>query len=705
MFLPTHKMQQTTKFLLLATTSLGIFSQTSFATDTALATAAPTAAAYAEEDVYPLSFFEQYNPQTAMDMIERLPGFTFDGGDKVRGFGGGAGNVLVNGSRPTSKTTSLKELLSRIPAAQVVRIDLIQGGVSGSEAAGQSVVANIIREQTGSSGKWRAEARRSFDGRVMPYGKFTYNSQQGAWDTMVNLFLSGDPRDHIATVLNKDANGNLISTDEETAPSHLLAGSVSVEASRAAAGGKLTLNTRYEHGEWEGTTTRFGYQEASPLASGEYDSRWYLLGRNVWHKGELGIDWARTFNNDWKMRTIGLASIVKRNNGYTLSDQDRTDNTDSFEDYRHKKKLTELIARTTYGKVRGAFLPEFGVELAKNSYTNDINKVVDGTDIALDASDVTIEELRGEAFATATYTISPKLSLTGGLTAEASKVTVSGDAAEEQSFKFLKPRLSATYSFNDDLQLTVDAERKVGQLDLSDFAASSEEEDDLVTAGNPNLQPDKTTRLSAMLYWNFSERGSIKIEPFHEWRSDILEQVILPSGGEGRGNAGSARFWGLNANLNLPLDSFVKGGLLTSKLYLEDSSFSDPILGGANRIVSAHKPGGRSKLPHTLTVEFRQDLTDLNMSWGATFQSGFTEKVFLVKEIQQLERSPELSFFVETTRFLGLKARLEVKRADTRHETRTRFFFDGDRSGQITGSQVAKRRKRPELRFQITGTF
>jgi hypothetical protein len=56
--------------------------------------------------------FAAARPNTALDMINRMPGFSFDGGDNVRGFAGAAGNVLIDGARPTSKTDGLGDTLA-----------------------------------------------------------------------------------------------------------------------------------------------------------------------------------------------------------------------------------------------------------------------------------------------------------------------------------------------------------------------------------------------------------------------------------------------------------------------------------------------------------------------------------------------------------------------------------------------------------------
>src|SRR5262245_43817545 len=76
------------------------------------------------------SFFSRYNPVTAFDMVRQLPGFTVINGDVLRGFGATAGNVLIDGQRPSTKTL-LTDELARISASSVARIELISAAAAG----------------------------------------------------------------------------------------------------------------------------------------------------------------------------------------------------------------------------------------------------------------------------------------------------------------------------------------------------------------------------------------------------------------------------------------------------------------------------------------------------------------------------------------------------------------------------------------------
>ena len=96
-------------------------------------------------------------PRTALDIAQRVPGFTLDLGSNqtsqrqvdVRGFAGTAGNVVINGARPSTKAETLDVTLSRIPAQQVVRVEVGPGDLYGSDYAGKSQVLNIILSAAG----------------------------------------------------------------------------------------------------------------------------------------------------------------------------------------------------------------------------------------------------------------------------------------------------------------------------------------------------------------------------------------------------------------------------------------------------------------------------------------------------------------------------------------------------------------------------
>src|SRR5438270_121548 len=115
----------------------------------AVIAAAPAPAAQQGVTSYGPEFFAATRPANANEMVERLPGFTLDTGSGVRGYEGAAGNVLIDGQRPATKTDNLEEVLKRIPFSTVARIDVIRGGAPGIDMQGKTVIANIVRKAGG----------------------------------------------------------------------------------------------------------------------------------------------------------------------------------------------------------------------------------------------------------------------------------------------------------------------------------------------------------------------------------------------------------------------------------------------------------------------------------------------------------------------------------------------------------------------------
>src|SRR5689334_8570579 len=134
----------------------------------------PPPAGSSRVTIYQADYFKQFAPRTALDIVQRVPGFQLDLGNSqsgsgvdVRGFAGTAGNVVINGARPSSKAETLDTTLSRIPAQRVVRVELGPGDLFGSDYAGKSQVLNIIlSEASGIDGNVTAAARRWYGGYI-----------------------------------------------------------------------------------------------------------------------------------------------------------------------------------------------------------------------------------------------------------------------------------------------------------------------------------------------------------------------------------------------------------------------------------------------------------------------------------------------------------------------------------------------------------
>jgi hypothetical protein len=117
---------------------------------------------------YNVAFFAQYAPRSALDIARRVPGFNLDLGDAdIRGFAAAAGNVVINGARPSSKAESLETTLLRIPARRVSRVEVGPGDLYGADYSSKSQVLNIILSAEGGiDGNVTASGRRLYTGKL-----------------------------------------------------------------------------------------------------------------------------------------------------------------------------------------------------------------------------------------------------------------------------------------------------------------------------------------------------------------------------------------------------------------------------------------------------------------------------------------------------------------------------------------------------------
>ena len=656
---------------------------------------------------YPAKFFDQYNPQNAFEMIERLPGFSFDGGSQARGFGGNAGNVLIDAARPTSKSSGLEGVLKRIPADQVVRIELLRSGSEATEAQGQSLVANIIRRQIGTSGTWASSMHQNGSSAVEPNLEATVSAQLGEWNTSFDLDIGTAPNQRTAILDNIKDISQVISQADENRVSVDRRLIVSGEAARSIADGKLTLNGRFVQNNIKNDTQR-NISTADYIGDEQFDKSWRLGETDKTKSGEFGIDWIKT-EDQWKWRSISLATVEDRayKNKTTTSNSFNIEHSESR--YEQDYLSTEFIARSTLTKIAGSkFKPEYGLEIAKNQLDTEFrlgdltSEASSNINLENSGGDITVEELRAELFANFNYSFDESLTLEGGLTLELSKIDVSGDADAQQTFQYLKPRLAATYKIDDTSSLNFEVVYRVSQLNFNDFAASNEASDQNITSGNPNLEPDKRTDLSLIYDWSFSERGSLKVEGFYSFRYDKLEQIILSTDNEGNGqhglgNAGDGRSWGLNTNISLPLDKIIDNGLIEITHQYFHSSLFDPIIGTHRKVTDSS--------PNWLFFKFRQDLVEQKFAWGLEYSGNSFNTIFRVDERILKTSNKRLRLFVETSNFFGVKTQLEISEANGGRYKRSRFFYENDRSGKLLGSEVSRQKYDPEIKFSISGTF
>jgi hypothetical protein len=646
-----------------------------------------------EQVAYPASFFAPFAPQTALDMVERLPGFTIESGAEVRGFGGAAGNVLIDGRRPSSKSGNLADALSRVPASQVAEIVLIRGADTG-EAQGQSLVANVIRSGDTDAGTWELTVERAGDGKVYPQGAATYSTALGPWsaDFKANGYFEHIPQR--STRMLTDGTGGLIATRRDHRPYEYMEATASMEARRALGGGELRLTANA--GAWEFDLDLDSRIFDGRAPGGPADAaQIYVLDESGWD-GEFGADYSKSLNDNWTWTSLALVSghvFIQRQ-----SDEVQRP-VGSVVDpllIRLVERPLEALARTSFARAGAVVRPEFSIEAAYNRLDTKLF-IIDGG--AEERAAALIEELRGEARASLGWTIDPSWTLDTALAAELSQIAVSGASEEKQTLFFLKPSVTLAWTVSDRLQFRLTADHSVGQLDFSDFAASADSEADRETSGNPALEPDRTTRLSLSADWRFGDGGALTAELFHDWRQDALEFLLTPDGGEAIGNAGNASLWGLKGSLTVPLNDVLKGLTFKADFEVLETGIDDPITGERRRLSDDDREDSY------YVAELRRDDAATGFAYGVSYEHGFHWTAWYTDQTDRLDTRGQWNAFVETTRIEGLKIRLESRSLTGERYRRSRAFYSPDRSGALDASEYREAKRGAFVKLTVSGSF
>ena len=666
---------------------------------------------------YEKAFFDQFNPQTALDMVNQTPGFSLDGGDDRRGFSGAVGNLLIDGLRPSTKNQSLDTILSQIPANQVVRIELLRGTLAAGDASGQSVLLNVVRTPSAGSGVFGAGVEYTSREVPAPRANISYSGRNGQVEYGAGLNLFSQYRDLPGWRRIYDSAGNHIENVDTPGPRDFREITLNGNLAFPLAGGRLS--TRGQVNWW-----RFHADNdfISSTPAGAPMGGLFTVFEEEEPSFEIGADYDRNFG-PWAMSLIGLhnwESYESVENALVRDSAGALTRTDVQE---REDIATETILRAAFSRGFGAaHRLELGAEGAFNSLDASLTFMRDaGAGPIVEPipnSNVLVEEERAEIFGVYTWRPSDAWSVEGRLAWETSTLSFEGDANEEVELNYWKPSLQLTRTIGGDNQLRLRAYRDVGQLDFGDFTSNASIADAMIAGGNPGLVPQTSWRAEIgadLRFWG----AALSLTLTQHWIEDVADLVNLTAtvpnpnddpnivGDEtiditfdAPGNIGDGEATSLDVNLNVPLSPIIPGGRVTVRGYLWDTEVTDPVTGDP-RIIS-------DRPESEIEVEFRQDFPALRMAWGINYFKQGEFQIYRFNEIDTNEEGPWIDIFWETTALPNnMRLRLWAANAFDGTVNRVRHFYGPDRTGPRVRTDLRERKfaEAPWVIAQISGTF
>lgn len=615
---------------------------------------------------YQPDFFAAAQPTTALDMLVRLPGFNIDTGDSVRGFEGAAGNVLIDGRRPATKTDNLEEILRRVPASQVARVDLIRGGAPGIDMQGKSVLANVIRKNGGGfRGLVSLSGRTTYDGRNTAGVRVELSGGRGerTWEGSFNMGKGIDDGAGEGLGLRTGPDGSVIQRSDIDQEGDTVQTTVTGAVSTPLLGGTAKLNGRVFDDSY-----KFDEVNRITFPTSRVES-------TVEHYDELETEFGGSFLRDFGART-SLEMIVLRQDAQQdiVSDFAAGPRTANF---TLDRTTSETIGRAVLKfRPNDKFSIESGGEVAINVLESETAYAENGTSIPLPAANVRVQEDRGEAFLKTVWRPNQLWTLEAGLRYEASAIESSGDVSLEKTLYYPKPRLAATWAPNQSTQVRFRFERMVDQLNFDDFVADSSLNTGLVTVGNPDLVPEQAWVTEGAVEQRFNGGAVVVLTARHYALSDVVDRapIFLPTGVfDAPSNIGDGTKDELALTLSLPLDRFgFKGAAIRGESTWRRSEVTDPTTGEEREISGLH--------PIDWEFHFTHDLPIRRMNWGVDVFGGWRETYYRFDEISTDKLKSYVVLFAEWKPRSDIVIRAELQNATSRGFRHTRTVYDGPRS-------------------------
>lgn len=658
--------------------------------------------------VYEAGFFAVYNPLTAADILARVPGFEVSDGDDRRGFGASGGNVLINGERPSSKAT-ITDQLKRIPAASVLRVEMLSGGGS-ADAAGQSRLANVIlRPAAGASSplSWIAGARYLQYSNRLGYTLQISKSLSLGKDIELALDLQAPNIRGRTVALEavRQANGQLSEYREQYTQPNFNGLQLAANLKwRAGPQDRVGVNgfvyaTDNSNGIGSVVRNAGGAIKTQTFGRAEYPAN---------RRAELGIDWEHFFTDDFHVKFIGLATGSTVDQAQQLSTFAPTAQVNT-QNLTSSSTTGERVGRgVAVWRASPAHTLEFGGEVAFNFRDTSLhltNQAPGGPvrPVIFPVADTRVEELRGEMFLSDTWKIDKQLAVTAGLTFEASRISQTGDASKEREFTYPKAQLTATWSPSGSDELRASMRRDISQLDFTEFASSFNAIDATTIIGNPDLKPEKAWKTKLEWEHRFTGSGAFTLGLFNDAVEDVRDLVVIGLN-DAYGNIGDGSRTGLELKGTLPLKTVgLPGAELRFTGIFQQTRVTDPLTGETRSFSSgdntspAPRSGGAGGGPPPLAagnrdygyiLSFRQDIPELKSSLSISLARNADREEYKRLEQVTLSRAERFDVNWETTAIEGVTVRLGFGNLFSPQEVRERNFYAPDRaSGAIARTE------------------
>lgn len=663
-------------------------------------TEAPVGGQRTQGQVYTPADFARYAPKNAYDMLNQVPGFSIRDNENLRGLGVATGNVLFNGERPSNKGDDMFTQLSRIPAGNVERIEIVDGasldipGLSGQ-------VANIVYRADSFSGQfsWKPEFRAHYTDPLFTRGDVSVRGRQG--DIEYEAALSNDDSARSGAggpTLIYDRFGTITETRRDIWNTHYDTPKLSGRVTWDPAGDTVAnfgghYQRKYDRYYEDGLRVSPGVADRFRTVRDNADSWNYEISGDY----QFGL-------GPGKLKLIGLrrfshepysSEVISTPADGGLAEGDR---------FAQVGDLGETIARGEYQwKMWGG-----DWQLSGEAAFNTLDNVASTGSLNAAGAFVNqpflpgtggVSEDRYEGLLSFGRKITDTFSFQLVAGAEHSTIVQTGPNGISRSFARPKGSLTLSWTPSPDFDASLKIRRRVLQLSFYDFLGRAFVNDGNQNEANFDLRPQQDWSYEAEINKKFGAWGSTKIILIHRDVEDRVD-IVRVDGGEAVGNIAKAKASAIDWTATINLDpAGIKGMKIEPRLLLQTSSLRDPFTG------EKRQWSGFTDTVAELGV--RHDIPGSDIAWGAAANYGHYQPNYRRNQVDKTWEGPVFAnVFVEHKNVMGLTVRAQIANAVNARSKRDRTVYTGVR-GESDIAFVEKRNRLigPIFAFSVRGKF
>lgn len=660
--------------------------------------ALPLAAQPAPARTYLPADFTQFAPRTAYDMVSRVPGFGIrEEDEEERGLGEATGNVLINGQRISGKSNDVVTELSRIPARDVERIEIVDGSTLGIPGlSGQ--VANLISRSTGISGQWayRPEFRSYYTDPLFTRFEVSVSGTKGPVQYTLGLDNRGNRSGAGGPTWIYGPSGALTEERDEqwrgNSEQPRLSGRFVIDGPGASAGNLNILYGRLYYDYLEtGTRRNVDGTDRDRRVTVDEHGHNYEIGGDY----EFGLGAGRL-----KLIGVGRGSRYP-NETVVITRFDASAEGDRFTQTGDER---EMIARSEYRWTGAGAEWQLSAEGAFNSLDN-VSRLFemrpDGSfeETVLDGGIARVEEDRYEVIGSYGRPLSANVTMKLSAGGEYSQLAQAGAGGTTRTFYRPKGELSAAWKVSPRTDVNFKLARRVGQLNFFDFLASVNLQDEVAKAANPDLVPEQSWDLDVEGTRNLGTLGSTTLRLYGRRIDDIIDYIPIGEDGQSPGNLESATLYGIEWRGTFNLDQLGwRGARVDAEGQVQDSQVEDPLTGEQRHISNSLLRWG--------SLAVRHDLPGTDWAWGVGGSYQFNALNYRLDEVERFWEGPVWgNLYVEHKNVYGLTVRAGMNNLFAADSMWDRTVYQGRRTGEIDFIESRHRQIGPIYSFQVRGKF